>query len=274
MVKHKRGSTGTTAESSRLVAMINRGRATHYSTLTVKFTGRYRAAERLGQPHREPSTHLPQINRLSRIVRRAKRNVNCSKESPTVRARVPTVAEVAHHDCSRRRAEERPVDATAHVRRIDSSCLRGIGRVLEKIRHGGSEARHGESRPSDAAHSPRGTNVSREVSRLRCSASERKPANGNHDLAPISAHVAPAGWQAGRLRVDAGSVCCLSGSRALSHVRDRTGPANRFDRAFRTFHAFYLPCHRTDPRPAAAGSLACGAAAGGVVADAADIAVP
>jgi hypothetical protein len=111
--------------------MINRGRATHYSTLTVKFTGRYRAADRLDQPHREPSTHLPQINRLARIVRRAKRNVNCSKESPTVRARVPTVAEVAHHDCSRRRAEERPVGAAEHVTRIDGSALHGIGRVHE-----------------------------------------------------------------------------------------------------------------------------------------------
>jgi len=29
----------TTAESSHLVAMISRGRATHYPTLTVKITG-------------------------------------------------------------------------------------------------------------------------------------------------------------------------------------------------------------------------------------------
>src|SRR6266852_1601412 len=113
MAKHKHGSTGTTAESSCLMAMINRGRATHYSTLTVKFTGRYRAADRLGQPHREPSTHLPQINRLPRIVRRAKRNVNCSNDSSSARALVPAVAQVAHNDCSRRRAEGRP-DATEY----------------------------------------------------------------------------------------------------------------------------------------------------------------
>src|SRR6266446_1399532 len=123
MAKHKHRSIGTTAESSRLVATINRGRAKHYSTPTVKFTGRYRAADRLGQPHRKPSTHLPQINRLARIVRRAKRNVNCSKESPTFRARVPAVAEVANPICSRRRAEERSVDATEYVTRIDSSSL-------------------------------------------------------------------------------------------------------------------------------------------------------
>jgi hypothetical protein len=121
--------------------MINRGRATHYSTLTVKFTGRYRAADRLCQPHREPSTHLPQINRLLRIVRRGKRIVNCSKESPTVRALVPAVAEVAHHDCSRRRAEERPVDATEYVTRMDSSSWHGIGRVHEKF--GAAEVKHG-----------------------------------------------------------------------------------------------------------------------------------
>src|SRR5712671_1240861 len=73
----------------------------------------------------------------------------------------------------------------------------------------------------------------------------------------------------GALRVDAGSICCLSGSRALSPCSRSNTPTW----AFRTFHALYLPGHRTDPRPAAAGSLACGAAAGGVVADAAAIAV-
>jgi hypothetical protein len=163
MEKHKRRSTGTTAESSRLVAMINRGRATQYSTLTVKFTGRYRAAERLGQPRREPSTHLPQINRLARIVRRAKRNVNCSKESPTVRARVPTVAEVAHHDCSRRPAEERPVDATEYVTRIDSSCLHGIGRVHEKF--GTAEVKRGMEKSAlrCSAFAARNESVSRSV---------------------------------------------------------------------------------------------------------------
>jgi len=145
------------------MAMINRGRATHYSTLTVKFTGRYRAADRLGQPHREPSTHLPQINRLSRIVRRGKRNVNCSKESPTVRACVPTVAEVAHHDCSRRRAEERPVDAAEYVTRIDSSSLRRIGRVHEKF--GTAEVKRGmeKSALGCRAFAARNESVSRGV---------------------------------------------------------------------------------------------------------------
>jgi hypothetical protein len=163
MAKHKRRSTGTTAESSRLVATINRGRATHYSTLTVKFTGRYRAAERLGQPHREPSTHLPQINRLSRIVRRGKRNVNCSKESPTVRACVPTVAEVAHHDCSRGRAEERPVDATEYVTRMDSSCSHGIGSYHEKF--GTAEVKRGmeKSALGCRAFAARNESVSRSV---------------------------------------------------------------------------------------------------------------
>ena len=37
--------------------------------------------------------------------------------------------------------------------------------------------------------------------------------------------------------------------------------------AFRTFHAFHLPDCRTDPRPAAAGGLGCGAVPGGAVAD-------
>src|SRR5260221_1494347 len=124
MAKHTRRSTGPTGESSRLVAMINCGRESHYSTLTVKFTGRYRAADRLGQPHRKPSTHLPQINRLTQTVRRRKRNVNCSNESSSARALVPAVAQVAHHDCSCRRAEGRP-DATEYVTRMDSSSLHG-----------------------------------------------------------------------------------------------------------------------------------------------------
>src|SRR5712672_2679092 len=51
------------------------------------------------------------------------------------------------------------------------------------------------------------------------------------------------------------------------------GPTNRFDSGIRTFHAFYLPGHRTDPRPAAAGGLDCGAGSGDVVADPAAIAV-
>jgi hypothetical protein len=68
------------------VAMISRGRATHYPTLTVKITDRYKAADGLAQPHREPSTHLPQIDRLGRTVRRGKRNVNYLNESSTVRA--------------------------------------------------------------------------------------------------------------------------------------------------------------------------------------------
>jgi hypothetical protein len=76
----------TAAESSHFVAMISRGRATHYPTLTVKITDRYKAADGLAQPHREPSTHLPQIDRLGRTVRRGKRNVNYLNESSTVRA--------------------------------------------------------------------------------------------------------------------------------------------------------------------------------------------
>src|SRR5450631_4453424 len=55
--------------------------------------------------------------------------------------RVPAVAEVAHHDCSRRRAEGRPVDATEYVTRMDSSCLQGIGRVHEKF--GTAEVKRG-----------------------------------------------------------------------------------------------------------------------------------
>src|SRR6266702_1086292 len=97
----------TTAESSHLVAMISRGRATHHPTLTVKITGRYRAVDGLAQPHRKPSTHLPQIDRLMRTVRRGKRNVNCSNESSAVRALVPAVAQLAHDDRLRRRAERR-----------------------------------------------------------------------------------------------------------------------------------------------------------------------
>src|SRR5258708_28804465 len=76
----------TAAESSHFVAMISRGRATHRPTLTVKITDRYKAADGLAQPHREPSTHLPQIDRLRRIVRRRKRNVNYLNERSTVPA--------------------------------------------------------------------------------------------------------------------------------------------------------------------------------------------
>src|SRR5882672_12518536 len=104
----------TAAESSHFVAMISRGRATHYLTPTVKITGRYRAVDGLAQPHRKPSTHLPQIDRLMRIVRRGKRNVNCSNESSTVSAPVPTVAQVAHDD------RLRCAIATGHVTRMDN----------------------------------------------------------------------------------------------------------------------------------------------------------
>ena len=65
---------------------------------------------------------------------------------------------------------------------------------------------------------------------------------------------------------------CLGGSRALSNVREQGRLTDR-RRAFRTFHAFHLPGCRTDPRPAAAGGLARGAAAGGAVADPADAAL-
>ena len=60
---------------------------------------------------------------------------------------------------------------------------------------------------------------------------------------------------------------CLGGSRALSHVGIEPGPTAGPAWAFRTFHAFHLADYRTDPRPAAAGGLAGGVAAGGVVAD-------
>ena len=52
------------------------------------------------------------------------------------------------------------------------------------------------------------------------------------------------------------------------------GPATLWSAwAFRTLHAFHLPGCRTDPRPAAAGGLARGAASGGAVADPADAAL-
>ena len=59
-----------------------------------------------------------------------------------------------------------------------------------------------------------------------------------------------------RSRSEAG---CLGGSRALSNVPYRTGLLGP---GIRTFHAFHLAGCRTDPRPAAAGGLARGAAPG------------
>lgn len=123
------------------MAMISRGRATHYPTPTVKITDRYKAADGLAQPHREPSTHLPQIDRLTRTVRRGKRNVNCSNESSTVRARVPTVAQLAHDDGSRRRAERRRARTRPDMSCVWTIALCAIGTLHEKF--GRAEAKHG-----------------------------------------------------------------------------------------------------------------------------------
>ena len=123
------------------MAMISRGRATHYPTPTVKITDRYKAADGLAQPHREPSTHLPQIDRLTRTVRRGKRNVNCSNESSTVRARVPTVAQLAHDDGSRRRAERRRARTRPDMSCVWTIALCAIGTLHEKF--GTAEAKRG-----------------------------------------------------------------------------------------------------------------------------------
>jgi hypothetical protein len=112
--------------------MISRGRATHYPTLTVKITDRYKAADGLAQPHREPSTHLPQIDRLARTVKRGKRNVNYLNESSAVRALVPTVAQLAHDDRARRRAERRR--ARTDMSRVWTMALCAIGKHHEKFR--------------------------------------------------------------------------------------------------------------------------------------------
>jgi hypothetical protein len=123
----------TAAESSHFVAMISRGRATHYPTPTVKITGRYRAVDGLALPHRKPSTHLPQIDRLIRTVRRGKRNVNCSNESSTVRALVPTVAQLAHDDRLRRRTERRRARTRPDVSRVWTMVFCAIGKHREKF---------------------------------------------------------------------------------------------------------------------------------------------
>jgi hypothetical protein len=121
--------------------MISRGRATHYPTLTVKITDRYKAADGLAQPHREPSTHLPQIDRLTRTVRRGKRNVNYLNESSAVRALVPTVAQLAHGDRSRRRAERRRPRTRPDMSRVWTIALCAIGMHHEKF--GTAEAKCG-----------------------------------------------------------------------------------------------------------------------------------
>jgi hypothetical protein len=132
--------------------MISRGRATHYPTLTVKITGRYKAANGLGQPHRKLSTHLPQIDRLARTVRRGKRNVNCSNESSTVRVLV------CFHSCTsgtRRSFKDvvRDRDRIGHAHGQWLFAL--IGKHHEKF--GTAEVKHAvwRSRRSDAARSPR-----------------------------------------------------------------------------------------------------------------------
>jgi hypothetical protein len=121
--------------------MISRGRATHYPTLTVKITDRYKAADGLAQPHHEPSTHLPQIDRLARTVRRGKRNVNYLNDSSTVRALVPTVAQLAQDDRSRRRAERRRARTRPDMSRVWTMVLCAIGKPHEKF--GTAEAKCG-----------------------------------------------------------------------------------------------------------------------------------
>ena len=122
----------TAAESSHFVAMISRGRATHCPTLTVKITDRYKAADGLAQPHREPSTHLPQIDRLMRIVRRGKRNVNYLNERSTVRA-------LCSYSCTtgtRRsfapaRRKTSCANATGHVTRMYNGSLRDRKAIMK-----------------------------------------------------------------------------------------------------------------------------------------------
>ena len=183
--------------------MISRGRATHYPTLTVRITGRYRAADGLAQPHREPSTHLPQIDRLARTVRRGKRNVNYLNDSSTVRALVPTVAQLAHDDRLRRRAERRRARTRSDMSRVWTMALWRIGKHREKF---------GIAK------------VSRQVSWLRYLA-RREKADLRQSRSCSDCSSRRACWMGasrcmmpsgGALRVDAGSICCLSGSRALS----------------------------------------------------------
>ena len=162
--------------------MIGRGRATHYPTLTVKITDRYKAADGLAQPHREPSTHHPQIDRLTRTVRRGKRNVNCSNESSTVRARVPTVAQLAHDDGSRRRAERRRARTRPDMSWVWTIALCAIGTLHEKF--GRAEAKRGMAKSAlgcrafialSEAVSPRViAKVSRQVSWLKYLARREK----------------------------------------------------------------------------------------------------
>ena len=68
--------------------------------------------------------------------------------------------------------------------------------------------------------------------------------------------------------------CLIGSTRSITRSRSDRAFLPVGPWAFQTFHAFHLPDYRTDPRPAAAGGLACGAVSGGAVADPADAAVP
>src|SRR6266481_4774805 len=88
---------------------------------------------RAGSAASKPSTHLPQIDRLMRTVRRGKRNVNCSNESSAVRALVPAVAQLAHDDRLRRRAERRRARMRSDMSRVWTMALWRIGKHREKF---------------------------------------------------------------------------------------------------------------------------------------------
>jgi hypothetical protein len=143
----------TAAESSHFVAMISRGRATHYPTLTVKITDRYKAADGLAQPHREPSTHLPQIDRLARTVRRGKRNVNYLNDSSTIRALLFLQLHNWHTTIVRAGAQKDVVRERDPTRHAYGQWL--LARSESIMKNSAQFKRSAACRRSDAAHSPR-----------------------------------------------------------------------------------------------------------------------
>jgi hypothetical protein len=203
--------------------MINQGRATHYPTLTVKFTGRYRAADRLGQPSQAVDassanqsalanceTRETQCQLLERVID-IPRTCSSSGASGTQR-------------CLLQASRTTPcANATVHVTQIGQWLFARIGSAVKNSARQKRSAAW-RSRPSDAARPPRGTKVSREVSRLRCSASDRKLTCGDHDPAPIGAHVVPAAWQAG-------GACALTRDQSVASAAHALYQRSRANRA-------------------------------------------
>jgi hypothetical protein len=120
--------------------MINQGRATHYPTLTVKFTGRYRAADRLGQPSQAVDASSANQSALANCETRETQCQLLERVIDIPRTCSRSCASSTQR-CLRRRAERRPARTRPDMSRRWTMALCTDRKCREKF--GTAEARRG-----------------------------------------------------------------------------------------------------------------------------------